>query len=62
MLRSVLSEHTVKRRVDHDHGIETVTPDRADDALHVGIGQSRQLQSMRVVRGESSASPIRFTH
>jgi hypothetical protein len=41
--------------------IEALTSDRANDALHIGVGQSRRLQLMALLRGESSVSRIRFT-
>ena len=34
----------------------------ADLALDFALGESRRLRSMRMIRIESSASPIRSTH
>jgi hypothetical protein len=42
--------------------VDEIVTEIAHGSLDFALGQSRQLQSMRVVRGESSASPIRFTH
>ena len=38
LVHDVVHEHAVKPRcVDHDYVVDALAPDRADDALHVGV-------------------------
>ena len=38
VVADVIGEHSVKPcRIHHDHVIRAFAPDRADDALHVGV-------------------------
>jgi hypothetical protein len=41
--------------------IQTVAPDRTDQALGERIGQSKRLRTVQTIRAEAFGLPIRFT-
>ena len=60
VVRDVVCKHAVQsRRVHHDHVIEALASDRADDALHVGVGVSRALHLVMRISHTFSPSRIR---
>ena len=41
--------------------VETLSPYRADEAFHEGIGQSKRLHTVQTIRAEVFGLPIRST-
>jgi hypothetical protein len=62
VVREVASQEMAQVVLAQDEDmVETLSPYRADEAFHEGIGQSKRLHTVQTIRAEVFGLPIRST-